>query len=327
MQDQTALREQQVDAWLDRDAPTAAAALRVLVEAARASDDPDLVSTLSGVCSAQLGLAPLVPTATSSDGSAAWRARADLDDTQRVQLAAAERFAIDVTTIDDAVRGDLGRYLGAGTGDFVFLLYVLDMVPRVRSALAQLLDAPSVGETEPTPAPAAVAATTSAGPAVDLDVPPALWPSIDEFIRVVARLDRLDPVTAELVRLRGARQHRCRMCQSLRNRSAMLAGADDEMFEAVDHYADGGLSPRHTAALGLVDAMIWTPARLGDEVVAAVRAEFSPGEQVELVLDVMRNAANKIAVALAADGANVDEGYEIYDIGADGDPVYGLTLA
>ena len=46
----------------------------------------------------------------------------------------------------------------------------------------------------------------------------------------------------------------------------------------------------------------------------------------ELVLDVTRNALNKIAVALGADAAHVEDGIEIYDVDADGELVYGLTL-
>ena len=67
-----------------------------------------------------------------------------------------------------------------------------------------------------------------------------------EFIRVVPLLG-LDPVTCELVRLRGARQHQCRLCKSLRNRSAIVAGADDDMFAAVDSYETSSLGPRHRA--------------------------------------------------------------------------------
>ena len=44
------------------------------------------------------------------------------------------------------------------------------------------------------------------------------------------------------------------------------------------------------------------------------------------MLDVTRNALNKIAVALGADAAHVEDGVEIYDIGPDGTLVYGLTL-
>ncbi len=39
----------------------------------------------------------------------------------------------------------------------------------------------------------------------------------------------------------------------------------------------------------------------------------------------MRNAGNKIAVALAADAPNVSEGVEIYDIGPDGTLTQGLA--
>ena len=42
-----------------------------------------------------------------------------------------------------------------------------------------------------------------------------------------------------------------------------------------------------------------------------------------MTLDVMRNAANKIAVSLGADAARVEEGTERYLLGVDGQPVYG----
>jgi hypothetical protein len=43
------------------------------------------------------------------------------------------------------------------------------------------------------------------------------------------------------------------------------------------------------------------------------------------VLDITRNATNKFAVSMAADAPNVSEGYEVYDIAADGSIRYGLT--
>lgn len=308
---------------LDQIAPDAAAAIHDLVAAAWAALDPDRVDLLARVCAAQHGLDPLERPAgqlAASGGSLDWRERSDLDDSQRAALAFAEQFVIDVSAIGDEQRRSLGSQFGAGAGDLAFEIYVLDMVPRVRFALQRLLGAGIRGGADDVHA----APGESDAPA------PMLWPSIETFIRVVAQLDSLDPVTSELVRLRGARQHHCRMCASLRNRSALLAGADDVMFDAVDSYDAAGstvLSARHVAALALVDAMIWTPAQLDDELVAELRRQFCESELVELVLDVMRNAANKIAVSLAADGANVDEGYEIYDIGTDGEPVYGLSLS
>lgn len=291
------------------------AALLDIEAAVQRAAAPRQVGLLAAVCAAQHGLAPVATGEVPDVDAADWRSRTDLDDATRASLAFAEKFVIDVSTIDDHDRAALGAQHGAATGDVVFLVYALDLVPRVRTALGRLVG--DVGlPSGPTPA------TSDAPP-----VAGELWSAIDHYLRTVARLDALDPVTSELVRLRGARQHQCRMCASLRNRTAILQGADDEMFDAVDSYVDGTLSPRHTAALELVDAMIWTPSRLDDELVADVVAHFDEAERVELVLDIMRNAANKIAVSLAADAANVDEGYEIYDIGADGEPVYGLTLA
>jgi AhpD family alkylhydroperoxidase len=178
-------------------------------------------------------------------------------------------------------------------------------VPRVRHALDALF-APSAWST---PAPA----------------DGHRWPAIEAFQQAVARLDTLDPVTTELVRLRGARQHQCRLCQSLRSRSALAAGADDATFAAVDDFAASDLSDARKAALSLTDALIWTPADVGEDVLSGVRAHFAPAQAVELVLDLMRNAGNKIAVALAADAPNVSEGVEIYDIGPDGTLTQGLA--
>ena len=70
------------------------------------------------------------------------------------------------------------------------------------------------------------------------------------------------------------------------------------------------------------DALIWTPSRIEPTVAAGVRDHFTDDEALELTLDVMRNAANKIAVALGADAPRVAEGTERYLIDADGQTVY-----
>ena len=220
--------------------------------------------------------------------------------------AFAAQFALDVTVIDELMRAELAEAAGDRVFAVVLALYLGDWVPRVRHALDALF-----------------------APAGWPTIPPAdgdRWAAIDEFQRVVARLDALDPVTAELVRLRGARQHQCRLCQSLRSRSALVAGADDVTFAAVDDFAGSDLSVVQKAALALTDALIWQPAHLPDESLAGVRAHLTPAQAVELVLDVMRNAGNKIAVALAADAPHVTDGVEIYDINPDGTLTYGLSV-
>lgn len=219
--------------------------------------------------------------------------------------AFAEQFAVDVTGVDDLLRAELEDAAGDRVFAVVMAVWLGDWVPRIRAGLDGLFG-PS-GWTRP--------------PVADGD----RWAALDELQRSIARLDALDPVTTELVRLRGARQHECRLCRSLRSRSALAAGADEATFAAVDDHAASDLDDRAKAALALTDALIWAPARLPADALDAVRAELTPAEAVEVVLDVARNAQNKIAVALAADAPNVTEGVEIYDVQPDGSLVYGLT--
>ena len=136
-------------------------------------------------------------------------------------------------------------------------------------------------------------------------------------MRVVALDTALDPVTTELVRLRGARAHDCRICQSRLSLRAVETAGDEAVF-AVD--ADESMrSERQQAALALADAVIWQPSAIDDDLVARVRARLADAEIVEIVLDLVRNAANKIAVSLGGDEAVVTDGVEYYDIDATGD--------
>jgi alkylhydroperoxidase family enzyme len=224
-------------------------------------------------------------------------------------LAMARRFSTDVSEVDDNLRSGLTAACGRSTFEMVQTMYLADFAPRVMAALDAL-----AGTVEPW-----------------IEEPPTevsgaeFWESIEAFLRDVHRLDALDPVLSELVRLHGARQHNCRLCKSIRSRPALLAGADEQLFDAIDDDWSA-LPDRSRIALGLTDAMIWHPSSFPDMLVASIRGGFTPAEAVELVLDVMHNGANKIAVALAADGANVSDGLEIYEIDHDGVAHYGLAL-
>jgi alkylhydroperoxidase family enzyme len=136
----------------------------------------------------------------------------------------------------------------------------------------------------------------------------------------------MDPLTTELVRLRVARHHNCRLCKSLRTRAAMQAGGDETVYGKVNDFVSSDLDDRHKTALHLTEALIIRPESLTDDTVAKAHQHFSPAQLVELVLDVMRNSANKVAVAFKADAPNVSEGLQAYDIGADGDMVMGEPL-
>jgi alkylhydroperoxidase family enzyme len=120
----------------------------------------------------------------------------------------------------------------------------------------------------------------------------------------VVRSRHLDPVTTELVRLRCARQHDCRICQSLRYDEARELGATDDVTAQIDHYETSDLSERHKVALRLVDAVIWRPSEISDELVRQVHDHFSDAEIAEILVDITKWSTQKIHVTLGTDGTD-----------------------
>jgi hypothetical protein len=214
----------------------------------------------------------------------------------------AEQFVIDVTGVD--LRSLLP--LGDALVPFVKAMWVIDLGVRTDLVLGRLFDTeipsrrPHEGSGEPL--------------------------GFDPFLRAVALLDGLDPLTTELVRLRVARHHNCRLCKSLRTRAAMDAGGDESVYDKIDRFVDSDLDDRQKTALAITEAIIIRPDSLDESVVRRARAHFTDAQLVELVLDVMRNSANKVAVAFGADAPNVSEGLQAYDIGPDGDMVMGELI-
>ncbi|MCW2855830.1 MAG: hypothetical protein JWR52_1445 [Marmoricola sp.] len=199
----------------------------------------------------------------------------------------ADQFTLDISSVDDGQRAAFF----AATGDQAFAvvqrIYAHDFVPRVRRVLPEApIATPYDGDT---------------------------WALLQDFMVAVARLNSLDPTLTELVRLRGARLHDCAVCKSRRSQDALDAGADEALFAQVDHWPDSDLDATGKAALGVVDALV-----LGAEVPRDARELLGDERFTEVVLDVMRNAANKIAVALGADAATVTDGVELFTTDADG---------
>jgi alkylhydroperoxidase family enzyme len=114
------------------------------------------------------------------------------------------------------------------------------------------------------------------------------------------------------------------LCKSLRETTALDAGGSETLYDEIERFESSRmLSEPQKAALRYVDALIWTPARIDADVAAGVRRHFTDDQIIELTLDVMRNAGNKIAVSLGADAPRVAEGTEPYLLNADGQTVYG----
>ncbi len=116
-----------------------------------------------------------------------------------------------------------GGIRGDNTFGAVVLMYIADFVPRVRAGLEAL----GVGSEY-----------------LDWVSGPIAWdhatePSdlvFNEFLPAVARMRALDPVTSELVRLRGAAQHNCRLCKSLREGNALDAGGSETLYRDIERF-------------------------------------------------------------------------------------------
>ncbi len=244
-----------------------------------------------------------------------WPTSPVFSDEERAVLGFAEQFVIDVAGVDDALRSELRSALGPSSVlDVVVALFVLDFGRRVTMVLDRLFP----GDPPSGPGPDAAGPAAPPGSITGL----GLLEGFDQLSRSVALLDGIDPVTTELVRLRGARQHNCRLCQSTRSARALERGADEELFDCTEHYETSDLDESRKVALRLTDAVITGPGTVDGSLAAQVHRCFTPDQVVELVMDVMRNSGQKVAVALAADDPHVTSGFERFEITADGAVTY-----
>jgi alkylhydroperoxidase family enzyme len=263
--------------------------------------DGRMTGLVRRVCAETLSLPPLpAEVAVSGPGSDAEATVADF----------AEQFSIDVSMIGDGQRKRLWSALGDNTFGVVVQMYVADFVPRVRAGLEALgFGQPYLGWAD--------------GRIVWDHTADSSDAVFNGFLPSVARLRDLDALTSEVVRLRGATQHNCRLCKSLRETTALDAGGSETLYGDIEHFETSeALTDRQKAALRYADALIWSPSRIGRGVADGIRACFSDVEAVELTFDVMRNASNKIAVALGGDAPRVQNGTEQYLLDVDGQTVF-----
>lgn len=285
---------------------------RVIATAAGAVDPTRLVLARARIAGL-LGIDLAVGSQPAEAGDrlmdlASWPTSPRYDEIDRACLAVVEQFILDVSAMTDEHRRSLTDALGEQAATFVQALYTIDYELRAGAAFEQLFGADPLRP-------------TSARDGVGGE----LWPALETMMSAIARLDGLDPMTTELVRLRGARVHNCRICKSLRNVRAVQGGADEVVFDQVDLYETSDLADAHKVALRLADAIYWSPAAFPPALVEQVHDHYRPEQVVELVLDVTRNALNKFAVAMGVDGEGVGDDIAYYDIAPSGELVYGLT--
>lgn len=246
-------------------------------------------------CGRALSLHPLPMEMDWMDGAS---------ESEAVVAAFTEQFAVDVSEIGANQRKQLLSALGDNMFRTVVMIFVADFVPRVWAGLESL----GLGK------PHSAMEWDHASDPID-----AL---LNGFVPAVARLRALDPVTTEVVRLRGAAQHNCRLCKSRRETNALDAGGTEDLYGQIEQFESAeGLTDAQKAALRYVDALIWSPSQISDEVAAGVREHFSDDQAFELTWDIMRNAANKIMVSLGVDAPLVEDGTELFSVEPDGQTV------
>ena len=228
------------------------------------------------------------------DELADWPTSCRFSAADRACLTMAEQFVLDVSAVTDAQRVALRDALGDGAPVLVDVLHAVDVELRVRAAASQLFGADPLANVAP-------------DPGVDLAG------ALNRVTSGVARLVALDPLTTELVRLRGARIHNCRMCKTLRHVDALTAGGDEDLFDRIDDYESSSMTERQKVALRLTDAVLTRPGDFLPELASEVHEHFAAAEILEIILDVARNSRNKVAVANATDGDGVGDGLTIYD--------------
>jgi AhpD family alkylhydroperoxidase len=216
---------------------------------------------------------------------------------ERDVLAFTEQFLIDVGGTTPAARAGLIELFAANDAKaLVTAIYVVEFTQRLQMIAARLLD-DDPGEPPLIGSPA-VGDVTLAG-------------LLAAYQEAVVRGSALDPTTTELVRLRCARTHQCRICQTLRLADARAAGVDDTMTAQIDFYERSDLPDRAKLALRVTDAFITRPDLLSDAVAEQARTSFGSAERASLCLDITKWSTQKIHVALGTDGADgleTDEG-------------------
>ncbi len=266
-----------------------------------AFSDGRLSGLVRRVCAQTMSLPPL-PNPVAVDAAES--------EAETVVAEFAEQFSADVSAITAEQRSLLLKTLGSNAFRVVVGIFIADFVPRVRAGFEAL----GVGSEYLKWVDGPIKWDDARDPSDEL---------FSRFLPRVARERAVDPVTSELVRLRGAAAHNCRLCKSLREGHALDAGGTESLYDEIAQFENSVvLDERAKAALRYADALIWTPAHLAVDDAAEVRSRFSPEQAVELTFDIMRNASNKIAVSLGADAPRVESGTERYLIDVDGQTVF-----
>ena len=234
---------------------------------------------------------------------------------ERNVLALADQFAVAVDGIGEELLAKLVDHAGAAAvSALVNALYLVDMTLRLELVVPVVLGT-AVGRHV---APAAGDDNLSVTGSISGNI---IGEAIADFAAAAVLATDVDPITSELVRLRCAQTHHCRLCGSLRQRTALDAGFDETMADRVARYETAGFANAQVMALRLCDVLIMQPADATDVLRADLARYFSPTQIAEICFDVVKWSQQKALVAMQAD-APPWEGVHILDFDPRGHPVF-----
>jgi AhpD family alkylhydroperoxidase len=122
--------------------------------------------------------------------------------------------------------------------------------------------------------------------------------SYDRYAEAAMGDRQVDPLVFEMVRLRCAQYHDCRVCKSLRLEDALQAGLDEEIVEKIARYESSDLPDRIKVALRLTDSVIMMPTMADEALRADLAKHFTRAQVAEIIFCVIRHSVQKALVAL-----------------------------
>jgi alkylhydroperoxidase family enzyme len=198
-------------------------------------------------------------------------------------LALVDQFVVRVAEVTErhleGPRGILGE---RGLRDLLETLYVVDQLSRLYVTQSKLFGHSS-----------SRAVPVGAAPARSLVALAQTWH--DRALE----LNKLDLLTTEAARLRGAWYHTCRLCASVRIIDQGRVVIDPEMADLVRAGNLHALPSRLRSAVKFADAHVMGPrTRLTDELHDELRSVFTEDELLELTVDMTAWNHQKVTVSL-----------------------------
>lgn len=221
-----------------------------------------------------------------------------------------EQFVFYVPDVTESLLAPLRAHLGqAGLETFVQVLYLIDQTTRLRLIYRQLFgvtDMPVTGRANPD----------------------ATWGLREALAQVHATtmcLSDLDELTSEIVRLRAASYHHCKLCMSVRLAGASGSVVNEDLAEQIAHCESSSFAEAHKVALRYADTHMTDPRNIGAVLREQLVKYYTRSQIIELTLDVSQWNQQKILVALGTDAAVSESGLTPLMFDADGHIIHGAA--